>query len=363
MFTGRAIAACVLLVLGEGIVLPRTFFPPADSGGGVVVREFIADSMPTPQCHASTIVESHGRLVAAWFGGEYERHPDVGIWISHRDSTGWMRPMRVADGRIDDTLRYPCWNPVLFQPSGGALMLFYKVGASPSAWWGMLMTSADGGFTWSRSQRLPDGIVGPVKNKPVECPAGVIVCPSSTEDHNWRIRSETTTDGGLTWRASEYLNDTTVIQAIQPAFVKSGESEILAFGRTKQQRMFFARSVDCGAAWSSVALTDLPNPNSGVDGVVLPDGRLLVAYNDGKGSVERWEAGREELAIALSNEGMSWEKVLTLEIEPGSEFSYPSVIQGSDGLVHVVYTWKRRKIVHVVLDPDQLSHQSLHIHR
>jgi predicted neuraminidase len=355
MTPAGVIAACVLIVVGEGDAFPRDILAAPDSGGAVLVREFIADSMPTAQCHASTIAESHGRLVAAWFGGEYERHPDVGIWLSRRDSGGWTKPVMVADGRAGDTLRYPCWNPVLFQPSRGPLMLFYKVGPSPSSWWGMLMTSSDGGVTWGEPVRLPDGIVGPVKNKPVECPDGVIVCPSSTEGHNWRVRSETTADGGVTWKVSNFFNDTAEVQAIQPSFVRSGASGILAFGRTKQQRMFFAHSFDCGGRWSDLVLTNLPNPNSGVDAAGLPDGRIIVLYNDGRGDADHWEAGRDVLAVALSDDGRLWKRVLVLENERGGEFSYPALILGADGLLHATYTWKRRKIAHLVLDPAQLE--------
>ena len=75
--------------------LPHSYAVP--SGDAVVLREFICDSMPTRQCHASTIAESHGRLVAAWFGGEYERHPGVGIWVSQQRKGTWTMPVEVAN--------------------------------------------------------------------------------------------------------------------------------------------------------------------------------------------------------------------------------------------------------------------------
>ena len=86
--------------------------------------------------------------------GTHERHPDVGIWLSHFKDGKWSAPVEVANGVESETLRYPTWNPVLFQPQVGPLMLFYKVGPSPSEWWGMVMTSTDGGHTWSKAERL-----------------------------------------------------------------------------------------------------------------------------------------------------------------------------------------------------------------
>src|SRR5690606_27888860 len=107
------------------------------------------------------------------------RNPDVTIWISRRLQDGWTKPVAVADGVQPTGERLPTWNPVLFQPQGGPLYLFYKVGPNPQSWWGMVMTSSDGGQTWSAPHRLPNGILGPIKNKPVELPDGTILAGSS----------------------------------------------------------------------------------------------------------------------------------------------------------------------------------------
>src|SRR5205823_4080415 len=122
----------------------------------------------------------------------------------------WTAPAKAADGVQPDGKPLPTWNPVLFQPKDGPLMLFYKVGPSPSTWWGELKTSADGGQTWSAAQRLPDGILGPIKNKPVAMLDGSILCPSSVEGLKdqtpriaRRIRFERTADLGKTWTTVE----------------------------------------------------------------------------------------------------------------------------------------------------------------
>ena len=111
---------------------------PAQGPAAVVRAELIFEHAPFPSCHASTIAETpSGALVAAWFGGTEERHPDVSIWTARREASGWTAPVEVADC-AENGIDYPCWNPVLHQPTEGPLLLFYKSGPSPGEWWGML---------------------------------------------------------------------------------------------------------------------------------------------------------------------------------------------------------------------------------
>jgi len=306
--------------------------------------EFIYEKAPFPECHASTIAEAKSGLVAAWFGGTGERNPDVGIWLSRQSGGQWSAPVEVANGVQPPTNRYASWNPVLFQPKNGPLMLFYKVGPSPSSWWGMLMKSEDGGQTWSKPRRLPAGIVGPIKNKPVQLANGDILCPSSTEDKGWCVHFERTSDMGENWTATEPVNDGKEIGAIQPSILFHPAGKLQAVGRSRQGKIFEIWSEDGGKTWGKMTLTTLPNPNSGIDVVTMQDGRQLLVYNP-------TTHGRSPLKVAVSGDGKEWKDVLTLEDEPGKEFSYPAVIQAKDGTVHVVYTWKRQKIRHAVVDP------------
>ena len=333
---------------GPWLWLALLFLSPLLSHGADPVpmkSEFIfaTNAVPFAQCHASTIVESHGRLLTAWFGGTGEGHVDVGIWLSRLEGGHWTPPTEVANGKQPDGSRQPCWNPVLFQPGTGPLMLFYKVGPSPSRWWGMLMTSEDGGVTWSSPKRLPAGILGPIKNKPIELPGGDILCPSSSENRGWQVHFERTSDRGATWEAAPPVNDGRELGAIQPSILSYSGGKLQAVGRTRQGRIFELWSTDQGRTWSEMTLTALPNPNSGIDAVTLKDGRQLLVYN-------HTTKGRTPLNVAVSNDGKEWRQVLTLETEPG-EYSYPAVIQTRDGLVHITYTWNRVRIKHIVLDP------------
>ncbi|HKA19262.1 MAG TPA: sialidase family protein [Blastocatellia bacterium] len=342
----RQTTPILLLLASFGFFIRAESVDLAQVGDGIVATEFIYEQAPFPSCHASTIAETKSGLVAAWFGGTHERNPDVGIWVSKRDKRGWSKLVEVANGVQQDGQRYPCWNPVLFQPSRGPLLLFYKVGTNPSEWWGMLTSSTDEGATWSKPSRLPDGILGPIKNKPIQLRDGSILCGSSTENAGWRVHMERTSDLGLTWQKTESLNDRTRFGAIQPAILdyRSGAIQILC--RSQQGKITESWSIDSGRTWSTMAATSLPNPNAGIDAVTLKDGRALIVYN-------HTQKGRSPLNAAVSSDGKLWNAALVLEDQPG-EYSYPAVIQTTDGLVHITYTWKRQRIKHVVIDPAKL---------
>ena len=327
----------------------------------VVKSEFIFDSAPFPSCHASTIAETKSGLVAAWFGGTAERNPDVCIYVSRNENGNWTAPVAVADGVGFFTNRLPTWNPVLFQPKHGPLLLFYKVGPSPATWWGMMKTSDDDGKTWSKPVRLPDGILGPVKNKPVQLANGDILSPTSVEgDGGWRVHFERSTDGGKTWTATPPVNDGKTIGAIQPSILFHGGEKISAIGRTKNDKLFEIFSNDAGKSWGEMSLADLPNPNSGTDAVTLRDGRQLLVYNHNTRTGSN-NKGRSPLNVAVSADGKNWQAALVLENDPDAPngFAYPAVIQTRDGLVHITYTWERKRIKHVVVDPAKLSRQPI----
>ena len=314
---------------------------------GVLIREFLYETAPFPECHASTIVETPKGLVAAWFGGTQEKHRDVGIWVARHIDGKWTAPVEAANGVINTAKRYPTWNPVLHQINDGPLLLFYKVGPSPSTWWGEVKTSRDNGVTWSDADKLPDNIIGPIKNKAITLKDGTILSGSSTENAGWRLHFERSSDGGKTWKSSGPINEGKEIGAIQPTLLTYTDGRIQALNRTRgKNKIYETWSTDDGRNWSKLAPTTLPNPNSGIDGVTLSDGRQLLVYN-------HTTNGRSPLNVAVSKDGKVWEAAVVLETEKG-EFSYPAVIQTADGKIHITYTWNRKKICHVVLDPTKL---------
>jgi predicted neuraminidase len=139
---------------------------------------------------------------------------------------------------------------VLFQTKAGKLFLFYKVGPNPRDWWGLVKTSGDGGVTWSAGKALPKGILGPIKNKPVQLADGSILSPSSIEENNgrWKVHIERSTDLGNSWTAIQ-VDTAGKFDVIQPSILryKNGGLQILC--RSKQGNVVQAWSSDKGKSW------------------------------------------------------------------------------------------------------------------
>jgi predicted neuraminidase len=137
---------------------------------------------------------------------------------------------------------------------------------------------------------------------------------------------------------------------IQPTVWEYAPGRLKMLMRATQRVGFVcsACSDDYGRTWSAASRTDIPCPNSGLDAVRLADGRIVLACNP-------IPEGRTPLSLLMSEDnGDSWPWRLDLETEPG-EYSYPSIIQASDGKIHVVYTYRRMHIQHVVLGQDMLG--------
>ncbi|MFT3870716.1 MAG: exo-alpha-sialidase [Nibricoccus sp.] len=335
----------------------------------ILSSEFIYEKGPYPECHASTMAETtDSHLVAAWFGGTKERNPDVCIYVSRLENGKWTEGVEVANGVQPDGKRLPTWNPVLFQPKNGPLVLFYKVGPNPREWWGLMMTSLDGGKTWSKPTRLPDGILGPIKNKAVELADGAWLSPTSTEgnpekktdkgefDGGWLVHFELSRDAGKTWeKIGPVSKGGPKFDAIQPSVLFHKDGRLQAVCRTKQGVIAQTWSKDGGKTWTALTAAELPNPNSGTDAVTLADGRQLLVYNHSAHRIDEAKGNRYPLDVAISSDGLSWKRIITLETEPcTSGYAYPAVIQAADGKIHITYTWDRKRIKHVVLDPTKL---------
>jgi alpha-L-rhamnosidase len=171
----------------------------------------------------------------------------------------------------------------------------------------------------------------------------MLICPSSTEKNGWKVHFEYTPDAGKTWTKGPDLNDANPITGIQPTMLRHSNQILQALTRSQNGTANETWSYDNGKTWSALKQTGLINNNSGIDAITLQDGRHLLVYNNCKAP------SRSPLNVAISKDGKNWEPLLELENEVGAEFSYPYVIQTADQKIHITYTWKRKKIKHVLL--------------
>ena len=343
-------------------------FPPLASG----------HALPGTQRdnHASTLVElRNGDILAAWFAGTKEGAPDVAIYGARLHAGTWSAPVELA--RADGVA---CWNPVLFHTHDGKLWLYYKYGTHPSTWLGARKSSSDEGRTWSAAETLPAGILGPIKDKPLVLPNGIIVSGSSIEHGTWTAWIERSTDNGATWThfgpitvpdhldvpnaaalaAAEqpatpsagsatdthtkvYPLAARTVGIIQPTVVSLGGRHLRFYARshTRAARIAVADSYDSGVTWTQAHFIDLPNPNSGIDAVRLRDARIVLIFNNSYNE-------RTPLNLAVSRDGEHFHIFRTLEDGPG-QYSYPAIIQARNGDLLMTYSWRRETIKFVRL--------------
>lgn len=306
---------------------------------------------------ASLCALPDGALAAVWYGGTVEGAPDTAVFFT-RQVSGlspiWSPPRPIVDAgtATRELRRYirKVGNPLLFSDPEGTLHLLY-VGITLGGWSTSslnLKISTDGGETWGDASPL---FLSPffnlselVRGKPVTLENGGFAIPIYHEflgkfpEILWLETVEAgagplATKTRISWGR----------RYIQPSLVPLGPEEGLAFLRdgSEHRATGLARTRDAGRTWDAPVALGLPNPDAGLDALRLESGALLVACNGGK-------TGRESLILAVSkDEGLSWTRMVTLEEEKGEEFSYPFLLRGREGVLHLVYTWKRRDIKHV----------------
>eukprot|EP00873_Tetraselmis_striata_P029193 jgi/Tetstr1/449457/TSEL_036552.t1 len=340
--------------------------------------------------HAATLAEvGRGEVLASWFGGSWEGRPDTAVYSARYRGGKWSEHSRVTASQG------PHWNPVLCAKPGAAeTLLFLKHGVNYAQWRGLVVRSRDGGRTWGAPAGLASlkararGIVGPAKNKCLFTRDGTMLGGTSQELHRtrgkpydgvkqWSVHIEYSSDGGRSWGRTPAIPFKGNI--IQPTLFldSAGKVRMLARQRgratgtgesaTQSGRIVLAKSNSTNgvSGWAPFRETTLPCPNSGLDAVRLADGRILVIYNHSN-RMGTW--GRTVINAALSyDDGESWRPVMTLDESPTvkKEFSYPAVIQASDGRVHIAYTYSSKMLVsgksgrdnirHVILDPSRLD--------
>jgi len=335
--------------------------------------------------HGSSIIEApNGDLIACWFYGSGERTAnDVIIQGSRlkKGSNEWDPIFTMAD-----TPDLPDCNPVLFINQNDELMLFW-IAVRANGWENSVLRykissdySSTGAPNWDWQdiiimkpgeqfyQTIKDGFeanytdpawaeyafpyerliteAAADKEKrqkgwmtrihPLTLSSGRILLPLYSDGFNVSLIA-ISDDDGTSWKASKPIIG---FGPVQPALAERKDGSIVAFMRDNgaaPQRVMISESFDKGESWSFAEDSDIVNPGSSLDVIVLNNGHWVMAYNDSENSRSSW-------AVSVStDEGRTWKWTRHIGQSPdrAESYSYPSMIQTKDGKIHLSYTYKK----------------------
>lgn len=338
-----------------------------------VREEIFGDEREFDSPHAPTVLPlKNGDVIAAWFGGRFEKDPDTAIWTAKRINGVWQKPKKTVD-----VMNIAAWNPVLFRLNDGKIVLYFKIGAEIQKWHTEFVCSVDEGDTWSSPGELVEGDIGgrgPVKNKPIYLSDGkTILAPASLEGESWNSFVDISTDNGASWEMSDLVpvrrinpNERRIRDRvynktfcygkgiIQPTVWEDAGKAVHMLCRSTSSRIFRSDSYDMGKTWSLAYDTGLPNNNSGIDLVKLPCGTLVLAYNPRENIPGMTKGARTPIILSYSEDnGESWQEFYVLENRDGA-FAYPSVVcEGNK--IYVVYSENREKIIFWEIEYENIS--------
>jgi predicted neuraminidase len=359
---------------------------------------------PMIQNHASFLhMCDDGTLICAWFGGTLEGKSDISIFASVlvAGSRQWGAPQRLS---VDPD--HSEQNPVLFAAPGGGLFLFHTsqpsgnqdecrirmVEVTRDAIDPTRLTAGEG-----RYLDLPRGCF--VRAPLVVRDDGAWLLPIfrciQRPGQKWngshdRSAVGISEDGGKTWRLEDLDQS---IGCVHMSPVSIGDGRFAAMFRRRQADFVHrTESADGGRTWSVPEATDVPNNNSSIAAIRLADGRVAMICNpvnaelsgdrraslydelgedDDRpdanpegGCVPIWGVPRSPVSLCISDDGAkTFSRRIIVEDGPGTclsnnstdgrnkEMSYPWLLEGSDGSLHIAYTYYRRAIKYVRLAP------------
>lgn len=296
-----------------------------------------------PCQHASSVEElANGDLLCAWYVATAEKNPDQEILISRLlyGASAWEPPRSLVRGE------HAQGNPVLYQHTDGRLWLIYAEMVLPLDWEKCcvhILFSSDGGQAWTARRTLVPFLGYVPRNHPLCLRDGSVVLPLYDE-RKGRSVFLISRDGGEIWELGGDI--ITAPGNEQAALAELDDGTLVAYMRTRDAPGYIweAHSVDGGWNWSPAVPTRFPNCDSAVDLVRLPNGHLVLAFNDSGTS-------RTPLSLALStDEGKTWDAVAHLEDGPDS-YDYPSLVVDRRSLIHVTYSYRPNHCIkHVTLD-------------
>ena len=324
-----------------------------------MIMGYACEDCLVPSVHGATVIEKlEGGLFATWFGGKREGGRDVVLWGADYTPTTqrWSVPRRIigpsetkaALGRYIKTVG----NSVLVRGRQGELWLYF-VTVSVGGWAGSSLNvtlSQDDGSSWSKPRRLISSPFFNVstlnKSAAIQYSDGSIGLPVY---HEFIGKFAELLRLDAHGKVLDKIRLTHGRHSIQPLVLPLDNKQAIALMRDTGPwpgRVLASKSHDAGMSWSTDTRLSLPNPDAAVAGLRRPDGSLLLVFND-------VEAGRSSIALAVSrDQGLSWMTVRNFEqLNDGkSEFSYPYLIRLNDGTMHLLYTWNRKRIRHIIFN-------------
>ena len=317
--------------------------------------QFIFQEVPGAAVHhCSTVAEApNGDILALWYGGSYESSEDQALYMARLENgaCSWTVPERllVNPGQ-------PPGNAVIFQGPKGRMYIIW--GRMEGSWpkrrgsgWSdcrlLVRTSEDNGHTWGEDREIEGSYGWLPRNTPVTLADGVLALPVSGTVEGQGSGSFLLV---LNEESGEWTRRGFIPGSSQPTVVVCDNGSLACFMRSSPRTMK-STSTDHGHTWTRPEATDLRNPSSGIDTVKLQSGRVLQVFTDTE------SGSRYPMVIVQSqDDGETWDGLITLATDWG-EFSYPSIIQASDGMIHLLYTYRRYSIMHTTFNEDWLEHQ------
>jgi predicted neuraminidase len=362
--------------------------------------------LPSPciQNHAANLAFlPDGTLTCVWFGGTMEGMGDISIYMSRLapGSERWSVPEKMSDDPEKSEQ-----NPLIFNAPDGRIWLLYTSQTSGNQDGSVVKyrISGDGGQTFGPVRILCDSPGTFVRQQIVVNGRGDWLLPVfrcvGLNGQRWSGDADTAAvlmsrDGGASWQMRDIPDS---IGAVHMNILPLGGDEMIAFYRNRfAENILSSRSSNGGETWSAPEPAELPNNNSSIQATILNDGAIAMVYNHSNAAmsdarrqslydeIEGGEAGetavvadnsarkavwgvpRAPLSLAISRDGgKSFPHRIDLDTGDGfclsnnskdslnREFSYPSIVQGGDGTLHIAYTYYRRAIKYI-----RLAQQSL----
>ncbi|PKN37139.1 MAG: hypothetical protein CVU62_11065 [Deltaproteobacteria bacterium HGW-Deltaproteobacteria-2] len=301
-------------------------------------EEAVFDSISGMAGHhsSSLTIFPDGEMLASWvsYSGEHELSGTV-IYRSRKMPGGsWETPQVHSDRSTGEG------NPVLYSEDD-RVWIFQAV--VPGGWDTShieFQESTDRGANWTDPVVLGSTLGPDVKYPPVRLNDGTLLLPAydeltsaslyytSVDGTSWSKRSSVASNPGNT----------------EPSFVQLSTGRLISVMRNEGQGwLWVTASDDNGTSWSEPKDSGFLNPASATQIIRLANGHLVLIYNDSA-------TIRRPLSIALSaDEGRTWpyRKVL----KDGTDtYSYPFAVQGPDGIIHILYSLNRDKIMHIAVN-------------